>query len=155
MKKIKILLLICYTFFISCKKSTNDTGDFVDQINKEEVKNVKSKQQFEEVTISELNTFFNRLGNICKTNKNDISKQLSSNVLERYPEFCNMFDIVSTQREGEIQYDIIKNEGGVITINSIEVIEDDGDKYRNEYSTLLYIKKVNNELIISDIGGAG
>lgn len=155
MKKIKILLLICYAIFISCKKHTNNTGDFVDQINKEDVNNITSKKEFEEVTISELKTFFNRLGNICKTNKNDISKQLSSNVLEGYPEFCNMFDIVSAQREGEIQFDIIENEGGVITINSVEIIEDDGDKHRNEYSTLLYIKKINNELIINDLGGAG
>lgn len=153
MKTDKILIFLFLISFICCKQKKSTEGIK----NKEEIpKSVtKSKSDFtQEVTIEELKIFYKKLNNLCKSHTENMSKILSKKVIKLYPNFCEMHKITSSQKKGEVQFEI-DNGIGVITINSVEFIEGIEEKHRNEYSTFLYIIKKNSKLILNEIGGAG
>ncbi len=146
MRKNKIIISFLFVALLSCNKKKPNVESLITEVSIKKASIIQDEQ----ITIYEIKTFFGQLKNNC-----EVSNQLTSSVEKEYPKFCEMIVIILSQKEGEIEYEIIKNKKGVISINSVEIIEDDGNKYRNEYSTFLYIVKKNNELIIDEIGGAG
>jgi len=138
-----------------CKENRKETNKLGDQSNKSIKKDI-TRDKYEQITILELRSFFNQLNIDCENEDSKLSKQISSEVLKKYPDFCKQHKNAYAQREGEIEFNVIEKEKeGVITINSIQIIEDDGENYRNEYSTFYYIRKKENQLIVYNIGGAG
>ena len=147
MKKYNLILLIA--FFISCKENLKKPLA-IDNTKIEKKSSLQIK-----ITIPELQSFERKLNAICVNNDTKILTVLTDNVSESYPEFCEMFKNAKLDKDGEIQFDIDEIGKGIITINSVELIEDDGEKYRNEYSTFIYVIKIDDKLIINEIGGAG
>lgn len=146
------LILILFTY-ISCREnSKNATAN----IKKKEIirDTIAKLKEVEKITISELKSFHKKTLNICKTSENDIGLYISDDVRKSYPNFRKMFNTSYSQKDGEVLFEI-DNGIGIITINSIEFIESDGQKHRNEYSTFFYVIKRDNELIINEVGGAG
>ncbi|USD26888.1 hypothetical protein [Flagellimonas marinaquae] len=107
--------------------------------------------------INELSNFYSEIRMLCKGTNKEITHLFSKGLEEHYKQgFCDLFNDAIKNLDGEIQYKIDEDCNGVVSIISVEnILDEDGEKYRNEYATFLYIKKEKGELKIYNIGGAG
>lgn len=148
--KLILISLIIFAFF-SCKKSIK---------NNESLKNNETSFNYTIIknnciTHKELEFFYKKMNVLCNSEK-EVSILFHKELKNHYKEsFCGLINEAVKNIDGEIEYSVDENCNGIITIISLEKIIDDGEEYRNEYATFLYIKKEKEELKIFNIGGAG
>ncbi len=107
-----------------------------------------------------LKDFFIKIRKICNSDSTKIKNYLTKNVKSNYQlNFCSLLDDAYSNKEEEVSYKILEDSEdckGIVEIYSVNFYKDeDGEEYRNEYSTYFYIIKRDNDLFIDKIGGAG
>jgi len=158
-------LYICVFIFvcISCSEKVDKSKDFK-KVQSPVVLNGSNKQKEKDClklgdTIL-LKQFLLKIKKTCKEDSTGVNDYFTENVKKNYLlNFCSLLEDAYSNKEGEVSYRVIVNSDeckGVIEIYSIDYyLDENGEKYRNEYSTHFYIIKKNHNLVIDEIGGVG
>ncbi len=148
-----ILIAFIMMFSLSCKKASKH-GTHVKI--KKEITLIDTIAIKDCISIRELSIFFGQIEKSCQP-CTDASAFFSDEFPEHYRQaFCNLINDAIKNIDEEIEYGIFEKCTGEINIISVENITDeDGEKHRNEYATILYVKKINGELKVYNMGGAG
>lgn len=136
--------------FSTCKKSAKHETK-ADRLPKDTIPTKNC------VKLKELSIFYKKIESSCKTLDNEVYYLFSKELQEHYKQgFCELINDAIENVDGEIGYSMSEDCTGTINIISVEnIVDEDGEEFRNEYATFLYVKKEKGELKIYSIGGAG